>query len=63
MSEKKKNKQKKEKSVPHKKSEAGKGYKLRRGITQDEWGKKWEKIFRSKSDKKRDSIPVVRKRK
>ena len=30
------------------KSEAGKGDKLRRGITQDEWGKKWEDIFRPK---------------
>ena len=28
------------------KSEAGKGDKLRRGITQDEWGKKYEKIFK-----------------
>ena len=27
------------------KSEAGKGDKLRRGITQDEWEEKWEKIF------------------
>ena len=27
---------------------AGKGDKLRRGITQDEWGKKYEKIFKSK---------------
>ena len=26
-------------------SGAGKGDKLRRGITQYEWGKKWEKIF------------------
>ena len=26
-------------------SEAGKGDKLRRGISQDEWGEKWEKIF------------------
>ena len=24
---------------------AGKGDKLRRGVTQDEWEKKWEKIF------------------
>ena len=24
---------------------AGKGDKLRRGITQNEWNKKWEKIF------------------
>ena len=24
---------------------AGKGDKLRRGITQDEWEEKWEKIF------------------
>ena len=30
------------------KSEAGKGDKLRRGITQDEWEKKWEAIFRKK---------------
>ena len=29
---------------------AGKGDKLRRGITQDEWGKKWEKIFKSKGN-------------
>ena len=41
------------------KSEAGKGDKLRRGITQDEWGDKWEKIFgkskqkfKEKSDEK-----------
>ena len=27
---------------------AGKGDKLRRGITQDEWEKKWEKIFSKK---------------
>jgi len=26
-------------------NDAGKGDKLRRGITQDEWSKKWEKIF------------------
>ena len=30
------------------KSEAGKGDKLRRGITQNEWGEKWEKIFKPK---------------
>ena len=30
------------------KSEAGKGDKLRRGISQNEWGKKWEKIFKRK---------------
>ena len=51
----KKDKPKKEKSkskpVFHKKSDAGKGDVPRRGITQDEWGKKWEKIFRSKKDK------------
>ena len=29
-------------------SGAGKGDKLRRGVTQDEWGKKWEAIFRKK---------------
>ena len=27
---------------------AGKGDKLRRGITQDEWEEKWEKIFGKK---------------
>ncbi len=32
--------------VEKSKSEAGKGDKLRRGITQDEWGDKWEKIFK-----------------
>ena len=34
------------------KSGAGKGDKLRRGITQDEWGKKYEKIFGKKEKKK-----------
>ena len=29
-------------------SGAGKGDKLRRGITQNEWGDKWEKIFKPK---------------
>ena len=29
-------------------SDAGKGDKVRRGVTQDEWGKKWEAIFRKK---------------
>ena len=29
---------------------AGKGDKLRRGITQDEWEKKWEKIFGKKEE-------------
>ena len=29
-------------------SEAGKGDKIRRGISIDEWGKKWEAIFRKK---------------
>ena len=52
---KKKDKPKKEKSesksVFHKKSDAGKGDVPRQGITQDEWGKKWEKIFRPKNKK------------
>jgi len=43
-----KSKTKKEKTVFHKKSDAGKGDVPRRGITQDEWGKKWEKIFRQR---------------
>ena len=33
-------------------SDAGKGDKIRRGITQDEWGKKWENIFGKKKKKK-----------
>ena len=48
MSEKKKNKPKKEKSVFHKNSEAGKGDVPRIGISQDEWEKKYEKIFGKK---------------
>ena len=55
MSDKSKTKTKKEKPkrkpVFHKKSDAGKGDVPRQGITQDEWGKKWEKIFRSKKKK------------
>jgi len=34
--------------VMSKNTGAGKGDKLRRGITQDEWEKKWEKIFGKK---------------
>ena len=48
----KKDKTKKEKTIFHKKSDAGKGDKLRRGITQDEWGKKYERIFSNKEKKK-----------
>ena len=33
-------------------SGAGKGDKLRRGITQNEWGNKWEKIFKPKKGNK-----------
>jgi hypothetical protein len=47
----KKDKPKKDKSIFHKISDAGKGDKIRRSITQDEWGEKWEKIFRSKEKK------------
>ena len=53
-STKKKDKPKKEKSFFHKKSEAGKGDTPRIGISQDEWDKKWEKIF----GKKEKSIPT-----
>ena len=49
---KKETKKKLEKSVFHKKSEAGKGDVPRCGITTDEWGKKWEKIFKLKKNKK-----------
>jgi hypothetical protein len=50
----KKTKKEKPKSKPvfHKKSDAGKGDVPRQGITQDEWGKKWEKIFGKKEKKK-----------
>ena len=51
MSKKRKEKIKKRKpkskSVFHKKSDAGKGDVPRRGITLEEWGEKWEKVFRS----------------
>ena len=50
----KKDTPKKEKSIFHKKSDAGKGDKPRTEITQEEWGEKWEKIFRpikSRSEK------------
>ena len=47
MSEKKKDKSKKDKSIFHKKSDAGKGDIPRRNISVVEWGKKWEAIFRS----------------
>ena len=36
----------KRKTIFHKKSDAGKGDSPRKSITQDEWGEKWEKIFR-----------------
>ena len=49
---KKKDKPKKDKSIFHKKSDAGKGDKIRRSISQDEWGKKYEKIFGNKEKKK-----------
>jgi len=39
------------KTIFHKKSDAGKGDSPRKSITQDEWGKKWEKIFRPKKKK------------
>ncbi len=48
----KKKPKKPEKSVFNKKSDAGKGDVPRQGITQDEWGKKWEKIFGKKEKKK-----------
>ena len=48
MSKKKnESKPKKEKRV----SAAGKGDKIRRGISIDEWGKRWEAIFRTKKKK------------
>ncbi len=44
-------KNKEKKSVLTKRSEAGKGDKIRRGISIDEWGKRWEAIFRTKKKK------------
>ena len=44
-------KNKEKKSVFTKRSEAGKGDSPRRVISVDEWGKKWEAIFRSKKKK------------
>ena len=54
MSDKKPKQKKKEKEKPifHKKSDAGKGDVPRMNITLDEWGEKWEKIFRPKKDNK-----------
>ena len=40
------------KTVFHKSSSAGKGDVPRISITQNEWGKKWEKIFRSSEAEK-----------
>ena len=44
----KSDKPKKEKPMFHKESSAGKGDFPRRGISIDEWDKKWEKIFGKK---------------
>ena len=53
MSDKKPKQKKKEKEKPyfHKTSDAGKGDVPRTNITQDEWGEKWEKIFKPKKEK------------
>ena len=48
MSEKKKEKPKKDKPVFHKKSDAGKGDVPRVGISAQEWSDRWEKIFKPK---------------
>ena len=48
MSEKKKEKPKKDKPVFHKKSDAGKGDVPRIGITLGEWEERWEKVFKPK---------------
>jgi hypothetical protein len=44
---------KKTKSVFHKKSDAGKGDVPRVGITLDEWGERWEKIFKKSKNKEK----------
>ena len=53
MGDKKPKQKKKEKEKPyfHKTSDAGKGDVPRTNITQDEWGKKWEKIFNKTKEK------------
>ena len=48
----KKEQEKKEKTVFHKKSDAGKGDVPRTGVSLSEWTKKWEDIFRPKKLKK-----------
>jgi hypothetical protein len=48
----KQKKKEKEKPIFHKKSDAGKGDVPRMNIPLDEWGEKWEKIFRPKKDNK-----------
>ena len=48
-STKKKSVKKKEKSVFHNKSDAGKGDVPRIGLTPSEWAKKWEAIFGKKN--------------
>jgi hypothetical protein len=48
----KKEQEKKEKSVFHKKSDAGKGDVPRTGLSPGEWTKKWESIFGKKKLKK-----------
>ena len=55
MSEKKKEKPKKDKPVFHKKSDAGKGDVPRVGISLDKWGEKWEKIFGKSKQKLKES--------
>jgi|TARA_B100002003_G_scaffold56198_1_gene51685 hypothetical protein len=51
MNKKKKKKKEPEKSIFHTKSSAGKGDKPRVGVSYEEWGKKWEKIFGKKEKK------------
>ena len=58
----KKEKPKKDKPVFHKKSDAGKGDVPRVGISLDEWGDKWEKIFgKSKQKLKEKSYEKINK--
>ena len=62
MSDKKPKQKKKEKEKPifHKKSDAGKGDAPRNSnVTQEEWGDRWEKVFRpkEKEDKLKGWLP------
>ena len=59
----KKKQEKKEKTVFHKKSDAGKGDVPRTGLSPSEWTKKWEAIFGKKKLKKENKNARERSKK